>query len=121
MRIYDALIDRAFNVFFAGASLPETGTADFQLAIEQALANTRSMIWSLQYAAHLEGGWVRAEWTTFLNEQRAGRKSGNLITVRPRSFAVSAVIVQCRACFSRRRPRRLPCPARPESTGWSSS
>jgi phosphotransferase system HPr (HPr) family protein len=37
VRIYDALIDRAFNVLFAGASLPRTGRADFQLAIEQAL------------------------------------------------------------------------------------
>ena len=89
MRIYDALIDRAFNVFFAGASLPRTGMSDFQLAIEQALANTRSMVLVATDAAHLEGGWVRAEWTTFLNEHRAGRKSGNLVTVRPKRLAVS--------------------------------
>ena len=89
VRIYDALIDRAFNVFFAGASLPRTGMSDFQLAIEQALANTRSMVLVATDAAHLEGGWVRAEWTTFLNEHRAGRKSGNLVTVRPKRLAVS--------------------------------
>jgi hypothetical protein len=89
VRIYDALIDRAFNVLFAGASLPRTGRADFQLAIEQALANTRSMVLVATDAAHLEGGWVRAEWTTFLNEHRAGRKSGNLVTVRPKRLAVS--------------------------------
>jgi TIR domain len=89
VRIYDALIDRAFNVFFAGASLPRTGRADFQLAIEQALANTRSMVLVATDAAHLEGGWVRAEWTTFLNEHRPGRKSGNLVTVRPKRLAVS--------------------------------
>ena len=65
VRIYDALIDRAFNVFFAGASLPRTGISDFQLAIEQALAKTRSMVLVATDAAHLEGGWVRAEWTTF--------------------------------------------------------
>ena len=71
-------------------NLPRTGTADFQLAIEEALANTRSIILVATDAAHLEGGWVRAEWTTFLNEQRAERNSGNLITVRPKSFADSA-------------------------------
>ena len=108
VRIYDALIDRAFNVFFAGASLPRTGRADFQFAIEQALANTRSMVLVATDAAHLEGGWVRAEWTTFLNEQRAGRKSGNLITVRPKSFAVSALPLMLRMFQSEEIPEYGP-------------
>jgi TIR domain len=102
VRIYDALIDRAFNVFFAGASLPRTGTADFQLAIEQALANTRSMVLVATDAAHLEGGWVRAEWTTFLNEHRAGRKSEISLPSDQRGlrFLPSR---PCCGCFSRRK------------------
>ena len=46
--------------------------------------------------AHLEGGWVRAEWTTFLNEKRAGRKAGNLVTVRPPHIPPEALPVMLR-------------------------
>jgi phosphocarrier protein HPr len=108
VRIYDALIGRAFNVFFAGASLPRTGTSDFQLAIEQALASTRSMVLVATDAAHLEGGWVRAEWTTFLNEHRAGRKAGNLVTVRPKRFAVSGLPLMLRMFQSEEMPEYGP-------------
>ena len=45
---------------------------------------------------HLEGGWVRAEWTTFLNERRAGRKTGNLVTVRPPSVAITELPMMIR-------------------------
>lgn len=96
VRIYDALLDLGLNVFLAGASLPATGTSDFQFAIEKALAATRSMVLVATDAEHLEGGWVRAEWTTFLNEKRAGRKSGNLVTVRPKTVSVTDLPVMLR-------------------------
>jgi len=96
IRIYDALLDRGFNVFLAGASLPKSGTTDFQLGIERALARTRSMILVASDPAHLEGGWVRAEWTTFLNEKRTGRKAGNLVTIRPPQIPIEALPVMLR-------------------------
>lgn len=96
IRIYDALLDRGIKVFLAGVSLPSTGTTDFQLAIEQALANTKSMVVVATDPTHLEGGWVRAEWTTFLNEKRTGRKPGNLITVRPHTLSITDLPVMLR-------------------------
>jgi phosphotransferase system HPr (HPr) family protein len=96
VRIYDALLDLGLNVFLAGASLPDIGTSDFQFAIEKALAATRSMVLVATEAEHLDGGWVRAEWTTFLNEKRAGRKSGNLVTVRPKTVLVTDLPVMLR-------------------------
>lgn len=111
VRIYDALIDRGLNVFFAGASLPRTGTTDFHLAIEKALASTRSMILVATEPAHLEGGWVRAEWTTFLNEKRAGRKSGNLVTLRSENLSVTDLPVMLRMFQSEAIPEYGPSSA----------
>jgi len=89
IRIYDSLIDRGLNVFLAGASLSKAGLSDFQLAIERALLKAKSMVLVASDPDHLEGGWVRAEWTTFLNEHRAGRKVGNLVTVRPPGMEIT--------------------------------
>lgn len=110
-RIYDALIDRGIKVFFAGVSLPRTGTTDFQLAIEKALANTRSMILIATDPAHLDGGWVRAEWTTFLNEQRVGRKPGNLVIVRPEKVSLAELPVMLRMFQSEAFPEYGPSSA----------
>ena len=61
VRIYDALLDKGLQVFLAGASLPRSGTTDFQMAIETALDKASSMIVVATRPTHLEGGWVRAE------------------------------------------------------------
>jgi hypothetical protein len=66
------------------------------MAIETALNKAKSMIVVATKPAHLEGGWVRAEWTTFLNELRAGRKTGNLVTVRPKCVSVAELPVMLR-------------------------
>jgi len=106
--IYDALLDRGLNPFLAGASLPGSGTTDFQLAIEKALDKAKSMIVVATDPAYLEGGWVRAEWTTFLNEKRAGRKIGNLVIVTPKRVAVSDLPVMLRMFQSEELPDHGP-------------
>ena len=102
--IYDALLDKGLNPFLAGASLPKSGTTDFQLAIGKALDKAKSMILVATDPAYLEGGWVRAEWTTFLNEKRAGRKTGNLVIVTPKRVAVSDLPVMLRMFQSEELP-----------------
>src|SRR5262249_23503715 len=64
MPIYDKLLERGLNVFLSGEGSLTRDTTDYQLVIEKALARTRSMIVVATDASHLEGGWVRAEWTT---------------------------------------------------------
>jgi len=88
IKVYDALLERGLSVFFAGATISETGESDFQLAIEKSLLKASNMIVVASEPEHLESGWVRAEWTTFLNEKRAGRKGGSFCTVRPPGFDV---------------------------------
>lgn len=59
----------------------------------------------------MEGGWVRAEWTTFLNEKRAGRKAGNLVTVRPTKVSVADLPVMLRMFQSEEVPEYGPSSA----------
>lgn len=70
------------KTFLSEESIAKEGDADFQEVIERALASTRHLIVLGSSTRSFESDWVKAEWRAFLAEKRAGRKRGNLLTVR---------------------------------------
>lgn len=94
---YNACCSRNLNAFLAALCLPSTGSTDFFREVERALEMSRNFVLISSNAAYLEGGWVRAEWTTFLNEKRSGRKDGNLITLRTQDVSLRDLPFMLRA------------------------
>jgi hypothetical protein len=80
-RIYEFLKKKGKNVFFSQESLPDLGNADFRREIDTALDNAKHMIVVGSSIKNITAPWVESEWGFFINEKRAGRKYGNLITM----------------------------------------
>jgi phosphotransferase system HPr (HPr) family protein len=88
-QFYDACCSRKLIAFLASECLPALGNTDFHREIERALERSKHLVLVASSSAHLDGGWVRAEWMTFLNEKRSGRKVGNLITLRTPNLSIA--------------------------------
>lgn len=80
-RVYDTLLKEGLNVFLSEKSLPAIANADYIAEIDKALENTRHLIVIASDVENINSGWVRYEWSSFLNEKLSGRKNGNIITV----------------------------------------
>ena len=80
-QVHEFLTSRGVPSFFSEESLHERGSADFRKEIDKALDEADHMIVVASSAANVGSPWVEAEWGFFLNETRAGKKSGNLIIV----------------------------------------
>lgn len=80
-QVYEFLVSRGVPAFFSQESLPQLGDSDFREKIDQALDQAKHMIVVTSCKDYVESPWVKAEWGFFVNEKRAGRKSGNLITL----------------------------------------
>jgi hypothetical protein len=83
-RVYEYLTRRGGAVFFSELSLPRLGNADFQQEIDRALDAIDHMVVVASRPEHLKSPWVQAEWSFFVGELRAGRKSGNLLVIAAR-------------------------------------
>jgi hypothetical protein len=79
--VYDFLTSNGFSPFFAGVSLSQSARSDFGTAIDEALAEARNLVVVASSGADIEAGYVQAEWRLFVDEMRARRKAGNIITV----------------------------------------
>lgn len=79
--IYHFLCNHKLDVFFSEQSLPQYGCADYRDVIDKALEHTTHMVVVTSSRANVEGEWVKAEWGSFINERRSGRKKGNLVTI----------------------------------------
>ena len=79
--VYDLLTGRGKRVFLSEISLPAMANADYTSSIDYALEKTQGMVVIADSVDIFDSGWVHYEWSSFLNEKRSGRKSGNLITV----------------------------------------
>ena len=80
-KIYDFLQSRGVQTFFSAESLPQMGRADYREQIDNAIDSARHMVVVGSTKQYIESRWVKAEWSMFINEIRAGRKDGNLITL----------------------------------------
>lgn len=73
-KTYDALRAEGIRTFFDEAELQRGGKGHFTPQIEAALEASRVLILVASCRAHVEAGWVRAEWGAFLNLLRSGKE-----------------------------------------------
>lgn len=79
--IFEFLVSKGINVFFADTQLKQLGTSDYSDVIDNVIDNITHMIVVGSTKEHIESKWVKAEWRAFTDEQRAGRKNGNILTI----------------------------------------
>lgn len=83
--VYHWLVEQGHNPFFAPVSLKVSqihGEAVvFGDEIDDALEQADNMVVFTSNADYVKVGYVKDEWRTFVEEQRAGRKSGSLVTI----------------------------------------
>ena len=94
--VYDYLTARGLKVFLSEVSIVEKGQADFGKAIEHALDECQHLVVVTSSKENLESQWVDAEWRTFLNELRSGRKKGNVLTVIAGDMSVAELPLSLR-------------------------
>ena len=79
--IYEFLTISGLCVFLSEESLPNIGGAEYMKAIDEALESSQHLIVIGSSLQNISSIWVEAEWRVFINEKRAGRKNGNIITM----------------------------------------
>ncbi len=79
--IYEFLCSREIRTFLADTELRKKGSADYGEIIDAALDSAMHFILLASKAEYVNTPYVKSEWRTFIEEKRAGRKMGNLITV----------------------------------------
>ena len=80
-KVYEFLTVGGLKVFLSELSLRDLANADYTAVIDRILERTRNMVVIAHDIAAVDTGWVRYEWSSFLNEKRSGRKQGNLLTL----------------------------------------
>nr|MDO8119208.1 toll/interleukin-1 receptor domain-containing protein [Candidatus Sigynarchaeota archaeon] len=80
-QVQDFLNADGFSVFLANDSIPKVGVTDYRRLIDDAIEHATHMIVVASSRENVESRWVEAEWGLFINEIRAGRKVGNLLTI----------------------------------------
>lgn len=72
--LYDYLMQKGHAVFISTETLMQLGVSDYADAINAALDNAKCLIVLGTRAEHFFSGWVKYEWSSFLNEILSGRK-----------------------------------------------
>ena len=80
-KVYDELVRLGRKAFLSEISLPLMANADYTTAIDYALDKAKGMVVIAESIDIFDSGWVHYEWSSFLNEKRSGRKTGNLVTI----------------------------------------
>lgn len=79
--IYHYLTDSGLRVFLASIELRAKGRDVYGEIIDVALESADHMIIFASKADYVTTTYVNSEWRTFVEEKRAGRKNGNIITI----------------------------------------
>lgn len=83
--VYHWLVEKGYRPFFAPVSLKVSKAPGepvvFGDEIDDAIEESNNMIVVASNAEYVKTGYVKDEWRTFVEEQRAGRKKGVLITI----------------------------------------
>jgi len=77
-RVYSHLTEHGYSVFFSDQTLPRMGNSDYRREIDRALEQAKHLIVVTSRKEYVESKWVEAEWGSFINEKRSGRKDGIL-------------------------------------------
>ena len=79
--IYNFLRDQNYKVFLADTELRKKGNAEYGKVIDEALDSAAHLILYTSCAEYVTSSYVESEWRIFIEEKRAGRKHGNLISI----------------------------------------
>lgn len=96
-QVYDQLTREHLRVFFSRESIPQLAEADYMNAIHEALDQAHHLIVVTGSPANTTRGWVRSEWSMFLNEIRSGRKKGNIVVVLAEGAKIQDLPIALRA------------------------
>jgi hypothetical protein len=80
--IYNFLCGKGYSVFIADVELHKLGRAQYGKVIDEALEQAKHFVLFASSPDYVMSTYVEDEWRTFLEEQRCGRKKGNLLTIR---------------------------------------
>ena len=102
--VYNFLASNDVKVFFADAQLKELGTSEYSDVIDNVIDSVKHMIVVGSKIEYIESKWVKTEWRAFTDEIRAGRKSGNIITILDGLSPAELPLVSASACIRRPSP-----------------
>ena len=80
-KIYDYYMANGISTFLSEMTLPALSNSDYSAEIDKALENAKNIVIVATSRENVLSGWVKYEWSTFANEKRSGRKTGNIITL----------------------------------------
>jgi hypothetical protein len=100
-RVYSYLTDRGYSVFFSNQSLPRMGNSDYRREIDRALEQAKHLVLVTSRKDYAESKWVEAEWGSFINEKRSGRKDGNIIVLLGGSMQIGDLPISLRSFETR--------------------
>jgi len=66
------------------------GNSDYRREIDRALEQAKHLIVVTSRKEYVESKWVEAEWGSFINEKRSGRKDG-ILSCCPRALCRLAI------------------------------
>ncbi len=79
--VYTFLVKLGYRVFLADAELRKKGNSEYGKVIDIALESSRHFILVASNSDFIVSPYVESEWRIFIEEIRAGRKKGNLLTI----------------------------------------
>lgn len=89
--VYDFLTQENYKVFLSEISLPTIANADYIEEINKALNHSKHLVVIADSLDKISSGWVKYEWTSFLNEKLSGRKEGNLMTIKTNNMDLADI------------------------------
>lgn len=93
-KVYQYLKGQNYSVFLADTELRKKGNAEYGKIIDEALDTATHMIIIASNPEYIRSTYVESEWRIFMEEKRAGRKTGNIITII--NFPISALPISLR-------------------------
>lgn len=80
-KVYSLLVDNGHRPFLSKKSLPAMGSVEYMDSIYNTIDDCKHFILITSSSDNVQSKWVKAEWSSFLGEKLANRKSGNILTV----------------------------------------
>jgi hypothetical protein len=100
-RLESELESRGVRCFRADSALRSLARADYSRAIMETLDRVPMLVVVATSAEYVRSEWVRAEWETFLNELRSGRKHGGVLVSVLEGLSIGDLPIELRQfqCF----------------------
>jgi hypothetical protein len=100
-QVYSFLAEHGYSVFFSNQTLPRRGNSDYRREIDNALEQAEHLVLVTSRKEYVESKWVEAEWGSFINEKRSGRKDGNIIVLLAGSMQICDLPISLRSFETR--------------------